>query len=186
MGMWLNVGCGPHRAPRPWHNVDRVRREGNTEPDEVVGDTLPYPDGTVTRLYAGHILEHVPLPGVAALLADWIRVMHDSGHLAVVGPDVNRALELFRTGRLGRDELWERMEHGTTTSLEAWRRLYGATDIDPHARHHWNCIPERVIALLETAGFEKVREIPIASPELNDWPLVGRAEDQFAVLAVKP
>lgn len=183
--MWLNVGCGPHRAPTPWWNVDRVKRPGNTEPDEVVGDTLPYDDGSVERLYAGHILEHIPMPSVRDVLTDWCRVMKSGGEIGIVGPDVNRALELFKRGRLTRDELWERMEHGTTTSIDAWRRLYGVEDVDSHARHHWNCVPERVMALLEVTGFVNVREVPITSRELSGWPLVGQAGDQFAVLAKK-
>lgn len=186
---WLNVGCGPHRAPAPWWNVDRVMRpdpDQPTTPDEVVGDLLPYEDGTVERLYAGHIMEHVPIPQVPDLLADWRRVLAPGGHICIVGPDVNRALAWFREGRLSLGELWERMEHGTTTSLEAWRRLYGAEDIDPHARHHWNCVPERVIAMLEAAGFTQVVEVTLRDVQRAKWPLVGDSADQFAVWGRKP
>lgn len=181
--IWVNVGCGPHRAPAPWWNVDRVVRPGNTEPDEVVGDQLPYKHGTVERLYAGHVLEHIVIERVPTTLANWYQILRPGGELAVVGPDVNRALEWYRTGRLSLDELWERMEHGTTTATEAWRRLYGTSNVDAHARHHWNCIPERVIALLEVSEFTDVREVSLN--ELTDWPLVSRSEDQFAVRAQK-
>lgn len=186
---FLNVGCGPHRAPAPWWNVDRVARPDPTqptEPDEVVGELLPYDDGAVGRLYAGHIMEHIPIPAVPVVLAEWSRVLAPGGQIGIVGPDVNRALAWFREGRLTRDELWERMEHGTTTSLEAWRRLYGAEDIDPHARHHWNCVPERVIAMLEAAGFVDVREVTLRDIAREGWPLVGDSADQFAVIGHKP
>lgn len=186
---FLNVGAGPHNAPKPWWNIDRVSRpEGDqpTLPDEVVGTTLPYEDGRVERLYAGHIMEHIPMPEVQTVLAEWKRVLCPGGLIGIVGPDVNRALGLFRDGRLTRDELWERMEHGTTTSIEAWRRLYGAEDIDPHARHHWNCIPERVCAMLEAAGFVDVQEVTLRDIRAQGWPLVGDSGDQFAVIGHKP
>lgn len=186
---FLNVGCGPHRAPEPWWNIDRVERPGDTPtaPDEVVPDgPLPYADGSVKRLYAGHIMEHMPITVVREVLKDWRRVLAPGAEIAIVGPDVNRALEWFKRGLLTRDQLWERMEHGSTTSLEAWRRLYGADSVDPYAHHYWNCIPERVIALLEGAGFLDVREVTLSQISAGKWPLVGPSEDQFAVLARNP
>src|SRR5690606_17814756 len=75
-GLWLNVGCGTHRAPAPWVNIDVVD-QGDTRPDVVVpaGTPLPYEAGTVERVYLGHVLEHVPWPNVAGFLAEIRRVL---------------------------------------------------------------------------------------------------------------
>jgi hypothetical protein len=177
---WLNVGSGPFNAPAPWWNIDRVRREGNTEPDEVIEtDWLPYTEGSVERIYAGHCLEHIPWEQLLDVLHDWRRVLTGGGEIAVVGPDVDRALSWFLAGKLTRSQVWERLE------ADEGQHDLGGSD-DPHARHHWNCTAGRVTSALERAGFVQVRELPIASPELDRWPVVGRAEDQFAVLAMKP
>lgn len=183
---WLNVGCGPHRAPEPWWNVDREFHAGLTEPDEVVGDGLPYEDASVDRMYIGHIMEHIPMHQVMAVVGEWVRVLKPGAEVGVVGPDVNRALEYFRTGRLTRDELWHRMEHGQTTSVEAWTLLYQNNRVSEHAMHHWNCIPERVMGILQAAGFENVVEQPIGSVAMYNWPLVSASEDQFAITCNKP
>lgn len=183
---WINVGCGPHRAPEPWWNIDRAFHPGLTEPDEVVGEFLPYEDGSVRRMYIGHIMEHIPIYQIMGVIADWYRVLAPGADIAIVGPDVNRALDQFKQGRLTRDEVWHRMEHGQVTSIEAWTNLYAENRVDEHAMHHWNAIPERVHGMLSAAGFVNLREVPITSSELDGWPLVSRCDDQMAMLGSKP
>src|SRR5690606_34485613 len=96
----LNVGCGPHRADPPWINLDVVDND-TTHPDIVVDPDRPLKQWrakTVDAVYLGHVLEHIPWAGVQAFLTDVRRVLKVGGRLCVVGPDVHKAIEGYRTG----------------------------------------------------------------------------------------
>ena len=85
--VWLNVGCGDRKAPRPWINVDTWQE---LEPDQVWDCTQPWPydDHTVHRIYMGQVIEHLDHPaGVEAALAEAARVLQAGGLLCVVTPD---------------------------------------------------------------------------------------------------
>src|SRR5215471_2064517 len=55
---WLNVGCGTHRAPEPWVNVDVIDND-EVHPDVIrqPGEPMPFADGSAARVFAGHVLE---------------------------------------------------------------------------------------------------------------------------------
>lgn len=170
--LWLNVGCGSHRAPSPWWNVDTVRN-GNTKPDQIVapGTALPFPDGSCERIYLGHVLEHVAWPDVPRFLTDVRRLL--DGHLLVTGPDVYRTLEEWRAGRLGWDLVTSVLEHAAHPERDnGW----------PEALHHWNCTEGRVVEALHLAGFTDVEPVSIFGLD-GGWPVVGPSAWQMAVRA---
>lgn len=180
-GTYLNMGPGLHAAPAPWINIERIHRDKHPEPQLLwVGNVLPYDDGSVERVYAGHMMEHMPQEEAVEVVREWYRVLQPGGVLTVVGPDVNRALALFQSGQFSRNDLWERMEHGTVYTIERWTEWYRDGMLDSFATHSWNCIPERVIGMLQAAGFVDVKELDPAV--LTDWPLTARHNvDQFAL-----
>ena len=60
--IYLNLGCGSHVAPSPWVNVDcSYGTAGFPCFPDVLCDirTLPWQDGEVDAVYAGHVLEHL-------------------------------------------------------------------------------------------------------------------------------
>ena len=177
--MHLNWGCGPFRAPAPWHNIDVVRR-GETQPDEVVEASLPlpYPDDSCERIYLGHMLEHWPWAGVNALLDEVARLLAPGGEVMFVGPDVYRAIKLWKAGHHQCD--WELI----VASLEGMSSYQADGDWD-QARHHWNCHEERLIAVIEHAGFT-AEAVPVTSEALAGWPVVSFMPHQCAVRATLP
>jgi hypothetical protein len=179
--MWLNVGCGTHRAPEPWWNVDTVLIDGEDVPrkDRVVPDQvidpsgpLPFDDGSCDRVFLGHVLEHVPWEAVPRFLLDVRRVA--SAEVLIVGPDVYRCIESYRQGREPWSTLQSCLEHKDyPDDMAAW----------PGAPHHWNCHEARVIEALNRTGWHAVPVLDDAL--LGSWPVVGFTRRwQFAVLAV--
>ena len=81
MSLKLNIGCGPHYAPG-WTNLDVHQGDGVT-PDVVVGTDglLPFADSSAERIYAGHVIEHVPWSQLAAVIHEWRRVLKPGGVL---------------------------------------------------------------------------------------------------------
>ena len=85
--MMLNLGCGDHRAPAPWVNIDRWP---GVHPDVVASaDALPFRSGSVERLYCGHLLEHLEWETELPEALAEIRRVTDS--VCFVGPDYDRA-----------------------------------------------------------------------------------------------
>lgn len=173
--MRLNWGCGPWRA-EGWHNIDVVEVD-DIHPDQVVAadQPLPFPDGSCERIFMGHVLEHIPWPALPDVLADARRLLAPDGEILVVGPDVHRAMVLWRDGHPQVD--WDRL----VGALEGPSPYQGFHSW-PGARHEWNCYEDRVVGVLVAAGFDPV-PLSISAPRLDDWPVVSRMPDQCAVLA---
>lgn len=184
----LNVGCGTHYASG-WVNTD-VWADADTRPDVVVStaEPFPFPEDCFDGIFLGHVLEHVPWGVVLSVLDGVRRVARPGAPILVVGPDTYRTLERWRTG----DEPWEMvisvLEHQGIPEVHDWAE----------AAHHWNCHLDRVVALLERAGFQAVEDLTDVIP--NDvamttwhddcfditWPVVGKWHWQFAVRALAP
>lgn len=187
--LWLNVGCGPHRAPSPWLNLD-VHCGDGIEPDVLVTDALDPLENfdNVDRVYLGHVLEHVPWQQVGVFLQGIERAMAKGGKLCIVGPDVLRTLQGWRDGR----ESWELVE---SVLENPWDGCHGDADLSTlqeqlpepeweHARHWWNCYEMRVVyALQRWTLLDRIEPQPMDPTVLGDWPVVGFSPWQFAVTA---
>ncbi len=184
---WLNIGCGEFRGRPPWWNIDMHVSppdiEHGTYPDQVVSYG-EFPFGNVERIYYGHLLEHMDSPTVMDFLHGWGSTLAPGADVCVVGPDVNRALALYKANELKLDDLWQRMEPGSHRgTVEHWLDYYQRELYLHPGYHRINCTPERAHALLQLTGYTDIRHIDILSNELNGWPLVSRSHDQFAIMA---
>lgn len=169
---WLNWGCGTHRAPAPWINLD-VIRTGDTQPDVIVDPTSPFaqwsPHGA-DRIFAGHVLEHIPWPMVPQALLAARQALSVNGEMLVVGPDVYRTIHEWKAGREPWFMVQSTMEHDDDC---------GWTHEWQEARHWWSCHEARVAMALQRCGFS----VEILSAPPGDWPVVGWAAWQFAIMA---
>ena len=176
----LNLGCGPHRAPAPWLNLDCVETD-DIRPDIIVDHEWPlkgWADGSVHEIYLGHVLEHVPWDDLGRFLGEVRRVLAPDGRIAVVGPDVHRAIERFRQG----GEPWSIVR----ACLEDGNPSPGlGPDPRPGGRHQWNCYEERVVKLLRAGGFSDVTPVPLpdGKAQLAGFPVVSFVGWQMAVIA---
>jgi predicted SAM-dependent methyltransferase len=80
----LNVGCGLTFV-EGFVNVDAFVSEA-----DVIADAtrLPYPDSSVGKVYAAHMLEHLSFDDAKAALAEFRRVLAPGGELTVVVPNM--------------------------------------------------------------------------------------------------
>lgn len=157
---WLNIGCGVVPAGPPWVNIDS---QPQVEPDVIASVTaLPYPDGSVDWIYAGHVFEHLDWPdGVHDALAECRRVLKTDGHLCIVGPDLDRAKALP-----GFDWQYFVVEGG-----RQW----------PGDEHRWVC-SERVFLPMIRSVFPSAFAMPISEVSPG-WPVYSKAPWQMAVIA---
>lgn len=166
--MRVNVGCGTHYA-KGWLNVDCVAND-NTHPDLIAhGYRLPFPERSVERIYAGHVLEHVPWADVPAFLAELRRVA--AGEILFTGPDLYRTIREWHAGRLS----WEIVE----SVGEHQDRLRPDW---PEAVHKWNCHETRMLDAIRAAGFH-ADPAPVDRDGWDGWPVVNWSAWQCAVMA---
>lgn len=169
--MWLNVGCGTHRAPEPWWNIDTTEND-DVHPDQIVtpGEPLPFADKSCERVLLSHVLEHVPWEAVPAFLSDIRRIA--IGEVLIVGPDTYRVIQSYKDGTEPWSIVASVIEHKDhPADMAAW----------PGAPHHWNCHEARATQAAQRSGFHAV---PVLDHSiLDDWPVIAwNPRWQFAII----
>lgn len=213
--MKLNVGCAEYYCDG-WTNIDIIEDDGEKgigrRPDVIANAwDLPFEDGSVDRIYTGHMLEHVPLDVAQACVAEFVRVLRTDGDLMILGPDVVLEAECVYRGGRARGGGWSyptdhfRSEHMAHSDWEAWTFFWGvhATSgigtlypndwvMGPGYKHQWNCTLEALQLLVMNT-----RELHIVDASYdaftywenrmhNGWePIVSGADGQALVHARK-
>ncbi len=138
----LNAGSGVHYIEH-WLNLD-IDPQHKTD---IVADLaeMPFADGTMNRVFATHVLEHLEYRNkLPAVLAEIHRVLEDDGELCVVGPDIERAVLLGEQSRL-------------LQMIVAWSAEFYAGAIPdlkrPPEGHAWTSTALLTELALEAAGF---------------------------------
>lgn len=164
--MRLNIGCGEFPA-KSWLNVDLTHDSADLKHDVTTG--LPAVGEPITRIYAGHVLEHLPYEDLPRILAAWRESadIYAETRLAVVGPECDWAEQMIARAQLPADAYGPIRYGGGrwTGDVHLWRSTEGAT-----------------AEVLRQAGWR---------PEVTDtitlscqgWPITAHVNWQFALLA---
>ena len=159
------------RAPRPvaLEVGGLTRRPGwlmvnvNAVTPYYMDGTKPwrFEDGALSHVYADNMIEHVPLAGARAFLAEAHRCLRPGGTIRLVTPDVRHHVELYLQGvDVRRSELAEEyrklgvvLEH----PIDIVRTPIG--EFGHHSGYVYDY--ETLAAELERAGFTAVRRMPM-------------------------
>lgn len=168
--MNLNLGCGEQYAPG-WVNVDHEGSPHRRDQTVDLTGELPWPQGSVDAVYAGHLLEHLTLDECRGLLVRLRTCVKPAGMIMVVGPDVEVA------ARMERD--------GATLEVPLDQLRFGAGrwlgDV-----HRWECTLAGLTVLLIESGWSKVTHFGIDEVGAF-WPVAFRGPRwQVAVRAEVP
>lgn len=159
----LYIGCGPVNLP------GRVNIEVNhTDPDVHVDITkgIPYPDSSVSFIFAKHSFKHLPRPFSANFFRECRRVLRGSRVVRLTTPDLVKIIDAY----LSRDccrwgDFWQPSKPGQTIyeTFYSWghQSLYNRSEM---------------ITLLKSSGIEhfhwrehRVRAFPEPN-NLEAWP----------------
>lgn len=93
-GLQVNLGSGGRGLPG-WVNVE-LHRQADTTLALDIRKPLPLADGSVARLFAEHVVEHIDFRhDLPAMLADWLRVLEPGGTVRIIVPDAERFLAAY-------------------------------------------------------------------------------------------
>ena len=185
----LNIGSGLCPGPTGWLNVDMNGldseiwvgwRQANPTVQcqiDIVADCrdLPLDDGTVDRMFFGHMLEHLSYDeGAPQSLREAFRVLRVGGEIGVVGPAMDLALAMSVD-----DDL-----------IRAIGDHSGGTghfhDGDPGLAHCWEGTSENTLSLVLSV-FSNAVIVPVTYFSYPTWPMTnaGMASWQVAIFASK-
>lgn len=165
--MKINAGCGDYLADG-WLNLDSNNPKADRRWDVTKG--LPKGKEPIERIYAGHVLEHLPHGDVAAVLRRWLdhpSVGPDT-RLAVVGPDCDRGRAWVADGRMTAEEF---------TSLDK-------TEVDGYyegSPHLWAATEAETVELVRAGGWTPA-VVTLEELHADGWPVTSLIGWQFALL----
>lgn len=180
--MKLNLGSGPYYATG-WTNVEYPGTQYRCDLEADFLAPLPPEITNVEAVYMGHFLEHLPLGEIPAALRALRDRMVPDAPIAVVGPDTERAYDMFTRGVIPFSlyELCKKHDNPT-----------------PGHSHLWDCTEDLVVHLLSAAGFASITPVNLSAASrdpaqrhivqlvLGDFPVTDYAAWQCAVLAKAP
>lgn len=148
--MLLNVGCGDDYRDG-WVNVDSAPLQVVRSDVQAFAHHLPFPDDTFVKVYASHILEHIPLNQVCTVLAELRRVAKPGAPICVVTPDMAKLTEDHTVAD------WNKAVFGT----QRWMGDY----------HEWTPTGSVVEWVMKCAGWDNAAEHDIYedSPIVREW-----------------
>ena len=150
----LNVGCSVHPLLY-FVNLD--------EDPNAIADLyqhvppIPFEDGSLDEIYAGHFLEHLSRPNAALFLAECFRCLAPGGKLGVVVPDTREILTRWLAGSLDCVEYPVNTWHAVA-DLDAvcGLFLYSTVQESPHL---WSYDQGTLARAMTRAGFVNLQEI---------------------------
>lgn len=189
---FLHVGCGPLRKnqttpgfDRPeWREV-RVDIDADMEPDIVAGmtDMSAVPDGFAEAVFSSHNIEHVHMFEVPAVLAEFNRVLNDTGFAVVTCPDLQAVAAFVAAGNLDQP-----IYESSAGPISPHDILYGHGEALAGGRsfmaHKCGFTKQSLLRALEGAGFATVGVI--RRPAFLDlWAVASKPErSREAMLAL--
>lgn len=168
MKLSLNLGCGDRYVPG-WTNVDW---ETPYPVDQKVDLTakLPWELGSVSRVYAGHLFEHLTQEDGLLLAERLLRCADPEGcALVAVGPDCNLVRQQVQNGTF--DYGW-----GSPESIYSGAGRWAGDE------HLWETTGGQVARLFLDAGWPVVHHIGPVQLLEGGWPVADRGPTwQYAV-----
>ncbi|MGH8249116.1 MAG: class I SAM-dependent methyltransferase [Steroidobacteraceae bacterium] len=157
-GLQLHMGCGPGHLPG-WINIDIY-------PAPLAMNVLwglPFPDGSASRVFVSHLLEHLFFPrDVRFILAELKRVLAPGGVVRIVVPDVEQCIAAYAANDgsffASRRETWSWWPENATR-LEDFLAYAGAGAEPAYLfeAHKYGYDFETLAKVLSEAGFERAR-----------------------------
>ena len=124
---------------------------------------LPFPDGSVQKIYNSHFLEHLTFTQGQHFLKECHRVLAPGGSFSVCVPSAKPYLEAYCQGKPLDHDTWIKYEPAwnNTTAIDVVNYIAYMDEVNfivlKHAAHQYMFDEENLLKVLEVAGFKNAR-----------------------------
>jgi len=115
----------------------------------------PFPQGSISHVYADNVIEHVSLDGARSLFREAARTMQPGGRIRLVTPDARRCAEVYLEGGELADAQKD-AHRGAGTRVEHDVDILRGVFIEYDHRYGYAWDQNALTAELEAAGFTGV------------------------------
>lgn len=147
----LELGAGNKRGGGDWLTIDL------TSKCDLYWDLnrgIPFPDGSVKKIYSSHLLEHLTFKEGQRLLAECRRVLAPGGTISVCVPNARLYIEAYLSNRLLDTTrfLGYLPAFNKTTAIDY---VNYTAYLDGHHKYMFDL--DNLVHVLSTSGFRKAR-----------------------------
>jgi ubiquinone/menaquinone biosynthesis C-methylase UbiE len=141
---------------RKWRQI-RVDVDPGVQPDVVanIADLSVIPDGTADAVWSAHCVEHLFAHQVPMALAEFRRVLRETGFACIIVPDLQAIAHWIAT-----DRLHETIYESAAGPVTAHDMLWGFGEAIAHGNsamaHHCGFTPTLFLQCLKDAGFAEI------------------------------
>ena len=146
----LEIGSGPKRGADGWTTVDI----DGADIEHDLRNGFPLSDNSVDAIYSSHLLEHIPYPGLLALLRESHRVLKPEGVFLACVPNARHYIEAYIENKrfLPEDKVFRPGWVETGSAIDELKYFaYMAGE------HCYMFDEENLLNTLRAGGFEDVR-----------------------------
>lgn len=150
--IWLDVGAGDVEGSNGWVAIDRGYR---CDISWDLSRGLPFPDGSVSKIYSSHFLEHLSYEEALIFLQNCLRKLGPGGTISLAVPNARLYIEAYNS----KEEcaLDERL-FGYKPALMTTDRIDRVNYIAyMNGAHKWMYDEESLTHILAASGFGNVR-----------------------------
>jgi len=158
--IWLEIGSGEKKGTNEWITLDLC---DNCDIEHDLRHPLPFPDNSIDKIYASHVLEHFYYDDLMRLLHECLRTLKPGGTLSVSVPDAGIYLDHYNGKRTIDKNKWPIYAPAFHYHTKIDWINYTAYMDNGH-RHMFD--RDHLIELLKYAGFSTVKPRPF-DPKLD-------------------
>jgi SAM-dependent methyltransferase len=160
--VFINAGCGSpenSRLPaffRKWRQI-RVDVDPALQPDVVanIADLSVIPDGSADAVWSAHCVEHLFAYEVPMALAEFRRVLRETGFACIIVPDLQAIAHWIATDRL-HEPIYESAAGPVTAHDMLWGFGQAIARGKSAMAHHCGFTPTPFLQCLKEAGFAEI------------------------------
>ena len=147
--IFINVGAGNVSGQDGWITLD-VSKNCDLYWDLRKG--LPFPDGSVKKIYSSHFFEHLSFQETRGFLAECQRAMSPGAKFLICVPNAKIYLEAYVMGKELDTSPWYQPAYNHTTRID-----YVNYTAYMDGMHKYMFDEENLLHILRTNGFKNVR-----------------------------